>query len=209
VVWILLICQILLLGISVLLLFSLFLAMAAMAAGIEGWPFYTDILLVIAVGCLGIIVSRKYPPGNLRGFALVLHGSALGLCFLCLSLSGWSWFHAYRRRFLLPDKFQGTVTLFHSSQGVAPNKTWWRTTYRIPSDGILVTSDPPLAGGETFIDEYLYVKSDGRFATITDVGPGTLADTTANRGDDSRFIRIIQLLEAAGMPLDALLVTIK
>ncbi len=184
--WVLLIVELLLIGLLLLIAYAILMALAAMAAGIITWPLYVAIGLIIGVACAGLAISRRYPPQGLRRLGFVTHGTAACLSLILLVLVGWSWFHAFRRRFLLPSGFQGEVYVLHSDRGTQPEKTWWRTTYRVPENGILVTADRALVGRQAFSDEYDYVGSGGRLHEIPALGPGTLPDTPENRSDNSR-----------------------
>jgi hypothetical protein len=184
--WVLLIAQLLLIAVLLLIVYAIVIALAAMAAGIIAWPLFVAFGLILVVACAGFAVTRKNPSRGLRRFGFATHGTATGLCLVLIAIIGWSWFHALRRRFLVPDGFQGDLYVLHSGNGTPPEKSWWRTTYRVPGNGILVTTDPPLAGGQSFSDEYDYVEPGGRLRELPDVGPGTLQDTAENRSDRSR-----------------------
>jgi hypothetical protein len=185
--WTLLTVDVVLTALLFLVIFAILSALGAFAAGIEVWPLFTCLGLIVCTACAGLIVSRKYPASGLRRVGFAVHGAAFCLCLMVVLSIGWMWFHAVRRRFLLPAGFQGDVYLLHVRHGGAPGeKTWWRTTYNVPIDGIVATTDPPLAPGQSFMDEYDYVEPSGHLQELQDVGPGTLPDTPENRNDRSR-----------------------
>jgi hypothetical protein len=170
-----------------LIIFAILSALGAFAAGIVEWPVFTCLFLILCAAISGLVVSRKYPTAGVRRAGFTVHGLALGACLLVVFCIGWMWFHAVRRRFLLPSGFEGEVYLLHVRSGAAPGqKTWWRTTYHVPADGLAATIDPAPSPGQSYIDEYDYVQPDGHLLELQDVGPGTLPDTPENRNDHSR-----------------------
>jgi hypothetical protein len=184
--WILFVADLLLVALLLLIIFSILMALAAMAAGIIAWPLFTCIGLILVVSCSGLFFTRRYPSTIPRRLGFATHGAALFLSLSILIFVGWSWFHSTRRRFLLPAGFQGDVYILHAKGGTPPEKSWWRTTYRVPEGGILSTSAPPLLAGQSYIDEYDYVGANGRLQKLSDLGPGTLQDTQENRHDNQR-----------------------
>ena len=184
--WTLLIFELALLALLLLILYAIFMAMAAMAAGITTWPLLVAFVLIVIVSSTGMAVSSRHPSLGLRRLGFATHATAACLCLILAAIIGWSWLHAFRRRFPLPSGFQGEAYILHSMAGTAPEKSWWRTTYRVPADGILVTTDPALVGGQSFNDEFDYVERGGRLHEIPDAGPGTLPDTPENRNDNTR-----------------------
>lgn len=179
--------DLLLVGFLLLVIYAIFMALAAMAAGIDTWPLFACLALIFFIGCIGCVVSRKHRSQILRRFGFAIHGTALSLALVVTICIGWSWLHMFRRRFLLVNGYQGDVYVLHSATGgTRPEKSWWRTTYQVPANGILVTTDPPLSAGQGFSDEYDYVESNGHLKELEDVGPGTLPDTPENGRDNSR-----------------------
>jgi hypothetical protein len=157
------------------------IALAAMAPEIDSWPLFTFGSIGIALTTLGLYFTRLARTGKQRWIGWLVHGASLTLYVLIAVFITTSWLRATRRTFLLTDGFKGDFyVLYVPSSTPHELNRHWRTTYRIPADGILVTNDPM---PESMNDKYAYVRTDGTTRQITDMEYSTISDTPQNRSD--------------------------
>lgn len=171
------------LGLLFLVLCGMFLAMAAMAPEIESWPLLSVAAIGLLLTPLGLSLTRKTLTATQHWVGLFVHGGSLIVYLLLLVFFSMSWLRATRRTFLIPDGYKGDVYVLHVSQPKPlPNIHHWRTTYRVPLDGVLVIGDPM---PQSTNDDYDYEKPDGNRQEITDHEWSTVSDTAANRANTS------------------------
>jgi 2-amino-4-hydroxy-6-hydroxymethyldihydropteridine diphosphokinase len=187
--WLFTALNLLVLIVFAVLVLGVFAALAAFAAGIEPWATNTIRGLFFAGMVLAILAlrsSRRVRSVTKRRVMLMLNALPLILYGLALA-----WFfnvtlHTTRRHIILPEGFQGEVYLMHiPHQGVIGEKHHFYTTYAVPGDGILVTSDP--APSSWFEDTYMYREPNGQLKTLHDFPPGTMPDTPQNRANNTTF----------------------
>lgn len=168
-------------------IFAILNVLAAFAAGVTEWP----AAVLLGVGFVLAVISwpltRKIPSKRKRWRGYALNGGAFAVYALVLVTVTGMWLHATRRRFLVPAGFQGELFLVHApKQGEKGRKGLFRTTYQFPNSGVLITQDPAPAG--LFSDQYEYSYQDGHRQKLRDAGPGTLPDTTENRGNTREVV---------------------
>ena len=182
-----------------LAVYGIYEALGAFAAGVVMWPLFASLGAGTPSAIAGL-GNPKVPPGTGRSIGGLFHGLALVLYLAVIFCLGWSWFHMLHRRFLLPDRFQGEIFVLHVPAGSPAMKSWWRSTYTVPPTGILLTSEPPIEGGERFSDTFYYVQPGGRLRSIPHVGLGTPPSTPESRSDTSH----VYYFEEVGSTTNAL-----
>jgi hypothetical protein len=107
-----------------------------------------------------------------------------------LMLSGFSlWHNPKRDRFLIPEKFTGTVYVYFQVPGAPPLKK--EDGYRliiVPDSGIVKTSSDPIGG--KLHDEYWLYSSDGKRRRMSDGKLGSLY-TTAEKNPSGQLEMIL------------------
>jgi hypothetical protein len=170
----------------IVVVYAILTVLAAFAAGVTEWP--AEVLLVVGL-VLSLIswsLARRLASKRKRWIGYAVNGSALAVYLLLVVAVTGIWFHATRRRFLIPACFQGELILIHApNHGEKGRKGLLRTTYQFPVNGVLVTSDP---APNFFSDQYNYIYPDGHLQKLHDAGPGTLPDTTENRANTTEVI---------------------
>jgi hypothetical protein len=168
-----------------LLLIYAYLLLMGIAAGIVAWPYYVALISGFLLSIVAWVLSGKLV-GKTKLIGRLLNGAAF-LIYAGIVVVGVSmWFHATRRLFLVPARFQGDLYVVHDRwHGTSGTKGFLRVKYTFPSDGFLVVSDPdPMF----FNDKYQYIYPDGTVQTIHDAGPGTLQDTPENRQNTKEIV---------------------
>jgi hypothetical protein len=111
------------------------------------------------------------------------------------------WLYTTRRRFLIPAGFQGELILVHTpNRGERGRKGLWRTTYRFPVSGILITQDPLPVG--LFSDRYEYIYPDGHLKKLGDAGPGALQDNPGNPANKTEVVTYFPRGDSLKSPID-------
>ncbi len=140
-------------------------AFAAFAAYVYTWPLFVMFPICIALSVLGLRLARKTEPRKARWLVYVLNGLPLVVPSLILFFVGDIFFHMDRTRYIIPDGYQGYVYILHGIANEAPaERSNWEVTYRIPSDGILLTQTPLPAGFREA--KYYYELKDGSLKRI-------------------------------------------
>lgn len=87
---------------------------------------------------------------------------------LILFFVGDIFMHMDRARYIVPEGYQGYVYILHGfPNGVPEEKHRWEVTYRIPSDGVLVSQAPQPQGFRK--TRYFYLRGDGSLVRIPSV----------------------------------------
>jgi 2-amino-4-hydroxy-6-hydroxymethyldihydropteridine diphosphokinase len=187
--WFLTALNILVVAAQLYLLYAILSALAAFAAGIVGWIWYVlGALFLLGIGLSIFLLFRtrrvRSTTGRRIGYFINVLPALIYLLFLVgiLLLT----IKTTRRRFIINGHYQGTVYVLHTQHaGKTGIKGFWRTTYYVPADGVLVTSDPGIPGFVS--DEYDYLEANGHLTRLKDFDPGTMPDTPENRANDKDY----------------------
>jgi hypothetical protein len=168
------------------LLYLMLSALAAFAAGVEARPVFVLFGVGVLLTAISWPLTRAVPTRPKRWVGYGLNGGAFLVYLMLFVAAAGIWIHVTRRLFLVPAGFQGTLYLVHdSNQRQGERKSFRRTRYLFPSDGVLETPDP---APTSFSDEYRYIYPDGHTQKLSDAGPGTLQDTPENRADMTEVV---------------------
>jgi uncharacterized protein DUF6843 len=178
--WIITLANGLALCLLLLVLSGMFLALAAMAPVVESWPLFSVASLGVVLTGFGLYFTRLAKTRRQKWIGWSLHGGSLFIYVLIAIILATSWLRATRRTFLLTDGYKGDFYVIHVHSQAHEHKNHWRTTYRVSSDGILLTDDPM---PESMRDEYTYLGADGKTKPITDIELSTIPDTPQSRAD--------------------------
>jgi hypothetical protein len=149
-----------------LIVFGVLQAFGAFAAYVVTWPLFVMFPICIALSILGIWLTRKTGSKKARWLGYVLNGLPLVVPSLILYFVGDIFFHMDRMRYIIPDGSQGYVYILHGvASGVPEEKGHWEVTYRIPSDGFLLTQAPATGGLKRA--KYYYQIKDGSLKRIS------------------------------------------
>lgn len=171
------------------LLYAIISALAAFAAGIVGWVWYVLaglFLLGIVLTIFLLFIGRRVRSTKCRRIGYVLNAAPALMYLLFLAGILMLTIKTTRRRFILSGHYQGNVYVLHATHAGNPGmKGFWRTTYHVPADGVLVTSDPTVP--DLSSDEYDYLEANGHLSRLKDFDPGTMPDTPENRANDKDY----------------------
>ncbi len=111
--------------------------------------------------------------------------------FMILMLSGFSlWYNPKRNRYLIPEKFTGTVYVYYKVPGAEPLKM--EDGYRliiVPDSGIVKTSSEPI-GGKLHDEHWLYSSNGKRRRMPPDkMGGGGTVERNNSSGQQEIFFR--------------------
>lgn len=171
----------LVLALVLFVIWTVLLLLGAMAPEVDSWPLFTFGGIGLALSVFGLYLTKSAHTKRQRWVGWSIHGASLALYVLIALFITKSWLSATRRTFLLTEGYKGDFYVLHvSSRKPHKYQRRWRTTYRVPADGVLVTNDPM---PESMNDEYAYVRTDGTTQRITDMEYSTVSDTPQNRSD--------------------------
>jgi hypothetical protein len=152
-----------------------------MAPEIEAWPLLTFGGIGVALTFFGLYLTKLARTRKQKWAGWSIHGASFVLYILIAAVIATSWLRATRRRFLLTDGYKGDFYIIHKpSLRGQKHRTEWRTTYWVPTDGVLVVNSPM---PHSTNDEYAYTRIDGTVRRISDIEYGTVPDTPQNRAD--------------------------
>jgi hypothetical protein len=179
--WLITVANGLVLGLVLLAIWGTLVALAAMAPEVESWPLFTFGGIGVVLSAVGLYLTKLARTKKQRWVGWSIHGGSLALYVLVAVFITKSWLSATRRTFLLTDGYNGDFYVIHvAAQKPHKQQSHWRTTYAVPSDGVLVIDDPM---PQSTNDEYTYVRADGRTQRIADMEYSTVPDTPQNRAD--------------------------
>ena len=148
-----------------LLVYAVLEAFAAFAAYVSTWPLFVMFPICVALSVLGLRLARKTESRKARWLCYALNGLPLVVPSLILFFLGEIYVQMDRTRYIVPDGYQGYVYILHGiASGIPEQKGHWEVTYRIPSDGFLLTQ-APVAGGFKSA-KYYYQLKDGSLKRI-------------------------------------------
>lgn len=168
----------------ILFLFAILAALAAFASEVTTWP----LIVLVVCGVLTSVAAAQALKGiernKARLFAGLLNGSAFALYVLIVVAVGWNFLSATRERFIVPQGYEGEVYVVHGvASGAVEERSFYRTeTYRIPSDGVLLSKVPMNKAGTR--PEYYYESKDGRLTRIENAWYSTIQRTPENLADN-------------------------
>jgi len=185
-VWILSLVNLALAILAVLIVLSMWGAMAAMAPYIYSWPLVVALAAGIVLSLSGISVSKRTDSVLSRRVGILVHASTLGLHLVIaigfLAFIGSMLLRSRRERFLIPAGYMGDVYLLYNVAGGIPaTKAHGETTFRVPRDGV-VRVEGPMFPGPTRTG-YFYEHSDGTLERIDNVWLSTIPETPENLAD--------------------------
>jgi hypothetical protein len=159
------------------------LALAVIAPEISAWPLFILLPISFVLSVMGLRFAKTGASRVSRWLAFILNGCALAFSSLVILSLAAMFVGSTNEAFLIPDGYKGDVyVLYGSRDGEVLNKTRWRVTYRIPSDGILRIQEPEIPHWTR--TKYYYEKRDGSLERIQDLWLTTVHRTPENLADD-------------------------
>lgn len=169
--------------ILILAVYGTMLALAVIAPEISGWPLFILLPISFVLSVMGLRFAKTAASGMSRWLAFIVNACALVLSSLIILSLAAMFVGSTNEAFLIPDGYRGDVyVLYGSRDGEVLNKTRWRVTYRIPSDGILRTQELEIPRWTR--TKYYYEKRDGSLERIHNLWPTTVHRTPENLADD-------------------------
>ena len=172
----------------IVFIFLVLTALAHFAAGVAEWPGAVLLGIGLVLSTITGIITRTVPRSSRHSMRYSLNGVALAVYLIVIVGLGTLFLRSTRRLFLLPAGFHGELYVVHGStkRGAKGIPGFWRLTYQVPPNGVVITDDPMPAGSS--MDMYKYVYPDGHQQSLKDAGPGTLPDTPENRLNDKEVV---------------------
>ena len=167
----------------ILVLYGMMLALAVIAPEISGWPLFILLPISLALSVMGLRSAKTAGSRVLRSVASIVNSCALALdSLIILSLAG-MFLSSTNEAFLIPYGYKGDIYILYGTRdGENLNKTRWRVTFRIPSDGILRTQEPEIPRWTR--TKYYYEKYDGSVEQIRNFWPTTIPRSAENLTND-------------------------
>lgn len=148
-----------------LIIWGILQAFAGFASYVNTWPLFVMFPVSVALSVLGLWLAHKTGSSRARWLGYVINGLALAVPSLILFFVGNVLIHMDRARYIVPQGYQGYVYILHGFVNGAPEeKGRWEVTYRIPSDGVLVSQAPEAEGFRGA--RYYYGLKDGSLKQI-------------------------------------------
>lgn len=148
-----------------LIVWGILQAFGGFASYVDTWPLFIMFPISVTLSVLGLWLARKNRSRQARWLGYVFNGAALVVPSLILFFVGDIFIHMDRARYIVPEGYQGYVYILHGfANGVPEEKGHWEVTYRIPSDGVLVSQAPEAEGFRGA--RYYYGLNDGSLKRI-------------------------------------------
>jgi hypothetical protein len=167
----------------ILVVYGIMLALAVIAPEISGWPLVILLPISFALSVMGLRFAKTATSRVSRWLAFIINACAFALSSLIILSLVAMFVGSTNEAFLIPDGYKGDVyVLYGSRDGQVLNKTRWRVTYRIPSDGVLRIQKPEIPRWTR--TKYYYEKRDGSLEQIQNLWLTTVHRTPENLADD-------------------------
>jgi len=167
----------------VLFIYAILMALGAFAAYVTTWPLLVLLPVSLTLSITGLWIARKAPSGKARWICFVLNGCALTIPTSVTLYIGTLFLGATREKYIIPVGYKGDIYVIHGIPGGKPlEKMFWGVTYRIPSDGVLLTQAPTVHNFTR--TKYYYELGDGTLRRIEYEWYSTVGDTPGNRANN-------------------------
>jgi hypothetical protein len=167
----------------ILVVYSIMLALAVIAPVISGWPLVILLPISFVLSVIGLRFAKTAASRVSRWLAFIVNACSLAFSSLIVLSLAAVFVGSTNEAFLIPDGYKGDVyVLYGSRDGEVLNKTRWRLTYRIPSDGILRIQEPEIPRWTR--TKYYYERRDGSLERIQNLWLTTVHRTPENLADD-------------------------
>jgi hypothetical protein len=171
-------------GLLLLNVVFVWLALAALAPEVNPGPLPYLLVGCIVLSICGIVQLRKVPgrAKKVGGFSLHAFGLLLSfaLVFSFLSISS----KTVPEKYLIPDGYKGDIyVIFNVPTGRPVEKDGKTLIYRIPQDGVLLTSAKE--SPQLFSASYFFQREDGSLQPIVNEWLTTLESSPENLKNDS------------------------
>jgi Family of unknown function (DUF6843) len=168
--------------VALLLLFFMFgsvVALSVIAPKISAWPILVTVVTGVFLSVASLRFANTVVPSRSRIFAKLLNGSALSLHIIVIGLFLSTFLGSTSETYIIPVGYQGDVyVIFDVPDGQATETGYHKSTYRIPSDGILRTRTF-LPQGWTHT-EYFFQAPNGSLHRINNLWLTTIPKTPEN-----------------------------
>jgi hypothetical protein len=170
--------NIIVVALVILVLYGTMLALSVLAPEISSWPLLTLLAIGLPISVVGLWLTRNLASRVWRWFGLIINGAAIALYAAIIIGIGVLLIKTTNRRFIIPEGYKGDVYIFYSDPTGKPATHDASITFRVPSDGILITT-APMVGGWTR-DEYYFQNRNGTQRRIENLWSTTVQRTPEN-----------------------------
>jgi hypothetical protein len=130
-----------------LIVWAILEAFAGFASYVVTWPLFVMFPICVALSSSGLWLARKSKSAKARWLGYLLNGLPLVVPSYIVFIVSETFIHMDRAEYIVPEGYQGYVYILHGfPNGVPQERHRWEVTYRIPSDGVLVSQAPQPAG---------------------------------------------------------------
>src|SRR6185437_5380536 len=181
--WIVTVANLLVAGLLALVFYAMMLALAVIAPEISTWPLFTVVLIGLVLSFVALRITKPLPVRGWRISGYVLHGCLLAINAAIIIGVAALYFGSMTEQFLIPEGYKGDVyVIYNASDGAPEERTRWRVTYVIPSDGVLRTRGSMIRNFTK--SKYFYQRPDGSLDKIGNFWPTTIPETPENLSND-------------------------
>jgi hypothetical protein len=166
----------------ILVLYGTLLALSVLAPEISSWQLLTLLAIGVPISVVGLWLTKNLGSCVWRWLGLFINGAAIALYAAIIIGIGVLLIKTTNRRFIIPEDYKGDVYIFYSDPTGKPTTHHASITFRVPSDGILLTT-VPMVGGWTR-DEYYLQNRNGTQRRIENLWSTTVQRTPENLAND-------------------------
>lgn len=160
------------------------MALAAMAPEVDEWPLYVFVALSIVLSIAGFFRTRRVEGIIRKVLGYGTHSLSLAFSGLIIYVVTATFFKAVPEKYVIPAGYKGEVYVIFGVPNGRPVEKEGRTlVYRIPSDGIMLTSAQ--SSPELFRSSYYFQKTDGSLDQIKNEWLSTVENTPENLNNNS------------------------
>ncbi|HZB88623.1 MAG TPA: hypothetical protein VE291_08210 [Terracidiphilus sp.] len=168
----------------VLLIYGALVMLAMFSSPTSMIPFFLLPAIVLLLSAAGLFLVRGLRNRFGRWIGYAVHTGGFLLSFLMLAYLGflWSGIGSGKETYLIPDGYQGEVSIIYPVTHGSMKPRGPRTAvYTIPSDGVLVASNPEVTSWSGWTKtRYYYVSNGGVRREITEHWDSTIPETPEN-----------------------------
>jgi hypothetical protein len=167
----------------ILVLYETMLALSVLGPEISSWQLLTLLAIGVPISVVGLMLTTNLGSRRWCWLGLIINGAAIAYYVAIIIGIGVLLISATNRRFIIPEGYRGDVYIIYTNTDGKPGTTHQTgVTFRIPRDGVLITTSA-MVGGWTR-DEYYYERGDGTQHRIANLWSTTVERTAENLVND-------------------------